>query len=286
MKNFKLILTLLCVSLLTIQCTQEDNTNLTDENAPNGISSPSVLDTSNAESYTVDGFGYNSYWTDVIVSQSATNFLRTEHNEAASFFGMGNVPLYLAGGQGTANALSFSNGYVVWGEQLLASALNYGNSAVAYVAAHEMAHQVQFRDNTIPSGYHVSAMELEADGFGGYFIRKTYTSNWSTAAGAYNFSQTIAGPVGSSHGSPAQRRSAFRLGYLLADNDTRLNNRDFDRYFFYYFNQYVVNGQLKLDIDKPSSIGQDQHDFIVAHLEELHKIASGDISEEEFINLK
>ncbi|KAF9660104.1 hypothetical protein ABHQ57_06565 [Tenacibaculum sp. ZH5_bin.1] len=283
MKKIKFIIALLCISILAVQCTKEDN-NLTNDNAPMGINSPSMLEINNAECYTVDGFGPNSYWADYIVNQSTTNFLKTEHNEAASFFGMGNVPLYLAGGDGTFNALSYSNGYVVWGEELLASALNYGNVAIAYVAAHEMAHQVQFRDNTIPSGNHVSATELEADGFGGYFIRRTYTSDWNTAAGAYNFSQTLAGPNGSSHGTAAQRRSAFRLGYLLGDNGT-YSNRNFDANFFYYYDYYVKDGRLKLELVKPATIEQSQHEHIVAHLEELQKIASGEISEEEFLNL-
>ena len=283
MKKFKFIIALLCISFLTVQCTQEEN-NLTNDNAPTGISSPNMLDVNDADHYTVDGFGPNSYWAEYIVNQSTTNFLKTEHNEAASFFGMGNVPLYLAGGDGTFNALSFSNGYIVWGEELLASALSYGNAAIAYVAAHEMGHQVQFRDNTIPSGNHVSATELEADGFGGYFIRRTYTSNWNTAASAYNFSQTLAGPNGSSHGTASQRRSAFRLGYLLGDNGT-YSNRNFDRNFFYYYDYYVVGGRLKLELKKPASIEQSQHENIVAHLEELHKIYTGEISEEEFLNL-
>lgn len=283
MKNIKFIIASLCIAFLTVQCTQEEN-DFTNDNAPAGINSPGMLEVNDAECYTVDGFGPNSYWADVIVNQSTTNFLKSQHNSSASFFGMGNVPLYLAGGDGTFNALSYPSGYIVWGEELLASALNYGGAAIAYVAAHEMGHQVQFRDNTIPSGNHVSAMELEADGFGGYFIRRTYTSNWNTAASAYNFSQTLAGPNGSSHGTAAQRRSAFRLGYLLGDNGT-YSNRNFDRTFFQYYDYYVRGGRLKTELKKPEGMEQSQHDNIVAHLEELHKISTGEISEEEFVNL-
>ncbi|MGG8495644.1 hypothetical protein ACQY1Q_04450 [Tenacibaculum sp. TC6] len=284
MKKIKFSIASLCIALLTVQCTTQEENNFTNDNAPIGITSPSMLEVNNAECYTVDGFGPNSYWAEYIVNQSTTDFLKSQHNKAANFFGMGNVPLYLAGGSGTFNALSYPGGYIVWGEELLASALNYGNVSIAYVAAHEMGHQVQFRDNTIPSSNHVSATELEADGFGGYFIRRSYTSNWNTAAGAYNFSQTLAGPLGSSHGTAAQRRSAFRLGYLLGDNGS-YTNRNFDRTFFYYYDYYVKDGRLRSDLKKPSYIEQSQHESILAHVEELHKIYTGEISKDEFLNL-
>ena len=283
MKNFKTLLLLISTSLLLLNCTN-DETSLTDKNGPQGIINPQDINFDNAENYTVNGFGQNSYWASYIVDQSTTNFLRSQHNQTASFFGMGNVPLYLAGGEDTFNALSFSSGYIVWGEELLASAKSYGNTAIAYVAAHEMAHQIQFRDSRIPSNNHVSATELEADGFGGYYIRRQYTSNWNTASQAYNFAQTLAGPSGSSHGSAPQRRSAYRLGYLLGDNGN-YSNRNFDSNFFYYYNYYVLGGRLRQEVLKPATMDAKTHDNIVAHLEELHKIYKGEISEEEFTNL-
>ncbi|QTD38038.1 hypothetical protein JL193_01665 [Polaribacter batillariae] len=283
MKKFKTVLFLFTLTFFFQNCSTEDNT-LPNTNGPENILEPSNLNLENTDSYTLSDFGPNSYWADYIVDRPTTDFLITQHNASARFFGMGNVPLYFAGGPDTFNAISFSRGYVVWGEELLASAKSYGNAAIAYVAAHEMAHQVQFRDSRIPSSNHVSATELEADGFGGYFIRKTYTSNWTTAAGAYRFSQTLAGPRGSSHGSAPQRRSAYRLGYLLGENNS-YSNRDFDANFFYYYNYYVLDGRLKKGLNKPKTISEEAHNYILSHLKELHKIYTGEISEKDFMNL-
>ncbi|CAL2104247.1 Elastase precursor [Tenacibaculum sp. 190130A14a] len=284
MKNPKTILFFfaLSFSLIFQNCTSDEN-EVSNLDVP--AVSPSNLNMDDADHATVQGFGPNSYWANYLVNQSVTNFLKGQHDSAASLFGMGNVPLYYAAGPGTFNALSFSAGYVVWGEELLANANTYGNAAIAYVAAHEIAHQVQFRTSGIPSRNHVSATELEADGFGGYYIRKRYTSNWTTAAQGYTFSQTLGGPVNSSHGSSSQRRSAYRLGYLIAENGN-YTNRNFDNVFFYYYDQYVLGGLLKSEVKKPKNVSVETHDYISSFSEELQKIASGEISEEEFINLK
>ncbi|TCP22164.1 hypothetical protein EV195_11312 [Tenacibaculum skagerrakense] len=281
MKNLTKFLMLLTILAVFQNCTSDENQ---ESSLDFPQDSPSNLNMHDADHATVQGFGPNSYWASYIVSQSVTNFLKGQHDNAASLFGMGNVPLYYAAGPGTFNALSFSGGYVVWGEELLQNANGYGNTAIAYVAAHEIAHQVQFRTSGIPSRNHVSATELEADGFGGYYIRKRYTSNWTTAAQGYNFAQTLAGPVNSSHGSAAQRRSAYRLGYLIAENGN-YSNRNFDNVFFYYYDQYVLGGQLRSEIQKPEGVSFEAHQYISSFREELSKIASGEISEEEYVNL-
>ncbi|QTE22889.1 hypothetical protein [Polaribacter cellanae] len=283
MKNLKKLLFLITLTFFFQNCTTEENIT-SNTNGPESIMEPSNLNLENTNSYTLSKFGKDSYWANYIVDRPTTDFLKKQHNASATFFGMGNVPIYFAGGSGTFNALSFSQGYIVWGEELLAGAKGYGNAAIAYVVAHEMAHQIQFRDSRIPSNNHVSATELEADGFGGYYIRKKFTSNWTTAAGAYRFSQTLAGPLGSSHGTAPQRRSAYRLGYLLAENGT-YSNRNFDSNFFYYFRKYVLDGQLKKNLKKPETIDKEAHDNILSHLKELHDIYTGKISEKEFMNL-
>ncbi|MCF2876570.1 MULTISPECIES: hypothetical protein [unclassified Tenacibaculum] len=235
---------------------------------------------------TVSQFGPNSYWSNTLINTSETNFLKQQNNNASSLFGIANVPLYFAAGSGTFNALSYGPpaNYIIWGEEMLRGALNYGRSAVAYIAAHEVAHQIQFRQG-YPSVTGPSNTELEADGFAGYFLRRSYTSTWSDVIPAYNFSQSIAGASGSSHGSASQRRSAVRLGWLLGNNGN-LSNASLDYNFFYYYNTYVIPGKLKSsDLKKPEKIDEELHKFMLTKIEELVDIHTGKISEKEYANL-
>lgn len=235
---------------------------------------------------TVSQFGPNSYWSNTLVNANETNFLKQQNNKASNLFGISNVPLYFAAGNGTFNALSYGppNNYIIWGEEILSGALNYGRAAVAYVVAHEVAHQIQFRQG-FPSKRGASNTELEADGFAGYYLKKKYTSNWSNVNAAYRFSQSIAGANGSSHGSAKQRRSALRLGWLLAEGGN-LSNKDLDNSFFYYYNTHVIPGKYKTsDHKKPKSIDGKLHEFILSKMDELRDIHTGKISEEEYANL-
>ncbi|PKH51374.1 metalloprotease [Tenacibaculum sp. Bg11-29] len=235
---------------------------------------------------TVSQFGPNSYWANTIVNTNETNFLKQQNNKASSLFGISNVPLYFAAGNGTFNALSYGppNNYIIWGEEMLSGALNYGRSAVAYIVAHEVAHQIQFRQG-YPSVTGASNTELEADGFAGYFLRRSYTTNWSDVIPAYNFAQSIAGSNGSSHGTAAQRRSSVRLGWLLANNGA-LSNADLDYNFFYYYNSHILPGKLKSsNLEKPKKINEELHKFMLTKIEELSDIHTGKISEEEYANL-
>lgn len=235
---------------------------------------------------TVSQFGPNSYWSNTLVNASETNFLKQQNNKASNLFGISNVPLYFAAGSGTFNALSYGPpaNYIIWGEEMLSGALNYGRSAVAYIVAHEVAHQIQFRQG-YPSVTGASNTELEADGFAGYFLRRSYTTNWSDVIPAYNFSQSIAGANGSSHGTAAQRRSSVRLGWLLANNGA-LSNANLDYNFFYYYNTYIIPGKLKSsNLAKPKRIDEELHQFILSKIEELNDIHTGKISEKEYANL-
>lgn len=285
---FKLITLTVLISL------QSCSNNETDENiVSNAISPeiglmPSQLDNESEHNHdcaTVSQFGPNSYWANTLINNSETNFLKQQNNNASSLFGLNNVPLYFAAGDGTFNALSYGppNNYIIWGEQMLRGALNYGRVAVAYIAAHEVAHQVQFRQG-YPSVRGASNTELEADGFAGYYLRKRYTTSWSNVDPAYRFAQSIAGASGSSHGSAAQRRSALRLGWWLAQYN--LSNSNLDYYFFYYYNSYVLAGQGRSsNITKPKAIDSKIHEFMLTKVDELKDIFSGKISEEEFANL-
>ncbi|AUC85521.1 hypothetical protein CW731_09555 [Polaribacter sp. ALD11] len=277
--------------LLSLQsCSEQgvEETALINANAPEMGLLPSHLNSMDIahDCATVSQFGPNSYWSNTLINTSETNFLKQQNNNASSLFGLNNVTLYFAAGNGTFNALSFGppGNYIIWGEEMLNGALNYGRAAVAYIAAHEVAHQVQFRQG-YPSVTGASNVELEADGFAGYFLRKSYTSTWSNVIPAYNFSQSIAGANGSSHGTAAQRRSSLRLGWLIAQDNT-LSNRDIDRYFFYYYNNYVIPGKLKSsNVKMLKNMDEELHKFMLTKIEELSDIYSGKISEEEYANL-
>ena len=284
----KLMTLAILVSLQSCDKQEIEKEAVLNANSPETGILPSELTSDNTahNHATVSQFGPNSYWSNTLVNTSETNFLKQQNNKASNLFGISNVPLYFAAGNGTFNALSYGppNNYIIWGEQMLSGALNYGRSAVAYIVAHEVAHQIQFRQG-YPSVTGASNTELEADGFAGYFLRRSYTSTWSDVIPAYNFAQSIAGSNGSSHGTAAQRRSSVRLGWLLANNGA-LSNSNLDYNFFYYYNSYILPGKLRSsNLKKPKSIDEDLHKFMLSKIEELSDIHSGKISEEEYANL-
>ncbi|WAC02635.1 hypothetical protein N7U66_02820 [Lacinutrix neustonica] len=158
------------------------------------------------------------------------------------------------------------------------------------IQAHEVGHQLQFR-NGFPSRREntARAQELEADGFAGYYMRKPagYNATWQQAGPAFQFAYQI-GDNGVNnpghHGTPAQRRSATRLGWYLGENNLTVSN--FDYYFFYYYDQYVLPATLKMNMDKPADIDNKVHEFILSKVEELRKINSGEMTQEEFEQLE
>ncbi len=89
------------------------------------------------------------------------------------------------------------------------------------ILAHEYAHQLQFYYG-LPSEPESTARpnELEADGMAGYLRRGYGKTTFAQIATAYNFAYAIGDNQTTSpghHGTPAQRKSAVRLGFLLAD---------------------------------------------------------------------
>lgn len=286
MKNFKPFTLIFVASILFNSCNNNEST---------PVESPSSIELNSKHSHKECSFidqywGQNAYIGPTIVNQSETNFLKNQNNKIASVFNINSIPLYFAKGDGTANAISYGRGYIIFGEQLYSLALNRGGRiSCAMVQAHEVGHQLQFRNN-FPSRRENTARagELEADAFAGYYIRKPngYNATWTQAAPAYNF----AGSIGDNninspnhHGTAAQRRSAFRLGYLLGQYN--LSVGDFDYNFFYYYDNYVLPGNLRKGMKKPKDIRSDIHNFILSKVQELRKIRSGEISKEEYEKL-
>ncbi|MGG8495018.1 metalloprotease [Tenacibaculum sp. TC6] len=286
MKNLKPFLLAFAAATLLTSCNESDTNPI--QSSPEAKLHNKA--THEGCSYIDQNWGSSAYISSTIVNQSETNFIKDQNNKIAGVFSISTVPLYFAKGSGTANAISYGAGYIIFGEQLYNMALSQaGRIACAMVQAHEVGHQLQYKYN-LPTRRESTARasELEADGFAGYYIKKPngYNATWTQAAPAYNFAGSIGDYNTTSpghHGTPAQRRSAFRLGYLLGGYN--LSVRDFDYNFFYYYDNYVLPGSLRKDLAKPKDIRSDIHEFILSKVDELRKISTGEISKEEFEKL-
>lgn len=188
----------------------------------------------------------------------------------------------------TYNAISYSTGKIYYGYAIYYDAKSKGGDIVnAMILAHEYGHQLQYIFG-LPSVTENTARpnELEADGFAGYYLRRPNgynKTNFSEIAAAYEFAQSIGDYQTNSpghHGTPAQRRSAVRLGFLLGQYD--LNASNFDYNFFYYY-QGVLNGTYRM---AKNTVSPEIDAYMSQYIDELRKIQSGEISAEEFKNLK
>ncbi len=195
----------------------------------------------------------------------------------------------------TYNAISYSTGKIYFGQAIYkdAKSKNSNNIVNAMILAHEFGHQLQYAFN-LPSTKESTQRpnELEADGFAGYYLRKPAGFNASTfaaIASGSDFAFAIGDYQTTSqghHGTPPQRRSAVRLGFLLADPaNGNLTASNFDYNFFYYYNG-VLNGTYRMNQSKPETMTLEGHNLIMVHLDELRKIANGTMSDAEYHNLQ
>lgn len=241
----------------------------------------------------VDGnWSNNAVLKTGLTNSSDTNFMNSQMTKIARLFGRSNPLLRFVSDSynqnTTYNAISYSSGKIYYGYAIYYDAKSKGGDIVnAMILAHEYGHQLQYIYN-LPSvtEYTARPNELEADGFAGYYLRRPAgynQSSFSAIASAYNFASSIGDYNTNSqghHGTPNQRRSAVRLGFLLGE--WNLSASDFDYNFFYYYNG-VLNGSYKMaKNDKFPEIDAKMKN----HLEELRQIQTGEISAEEFNNLK
>lgn len=240
----------------------------------------------------------DQYWSSSSVLKTAlqnstdTNFMNAQMTKIAGLWGKSNPTLRFVDDpsnfNSTYNAISYSTGKIYYGYAIYYDAKNKGGDIVnAMILAHEYGHQLQYIFG-LPSVSESTARpnELEADGFAGYYLRRPNgynKTNFSEIAAAYEFAQSIGDYQTSSpghHGTPAQRRSAVRLGFLLGQYD--LNASNFDYNFFYYY-QGVLNGTYKMG---KNSQNPEIDAYMSQYMDELRKIQSGEISAEEFKHLK
>ena len=238
-----------------------------------------------------------SLYTSLPNSGSTRNssLITSQNSAIASFWGR-SAPTFrfvrdLSNPTSTFNAISYSNGKIYFGEQIFKWAYDRDNSNLinVMILAHEYGHQLQYAYR-LPSRQEntARAAELEADGFAGYYLRRGYgKSTFASIATAYDAAYAIGDYSTTSpghHGTPPQRKSAVRLGFLFADpQNSKLSASNFDYYFFYYYNG-VLNGQYRMA--QPEGIAPEFHAFMMEHMDELGKIARGEMSNEEYINLK
>ncbi|MCF2220949.1 MULTISPECIES: metalloprotease [Chryseobacterium] len=221
-----------------------------------------------------------------------TNFMNSQMTKIASMWGRSNPTLRFVNDpsnfNSTYNAISYSTGKIYYGYAIYYDAKAKGGDIVnAMILAHEYGHQLQYIFG-LPTVTESTARpnELEADGFAGYYLRRPNGYNqtsFTQIAAAYEFAQSIGDYQTTSpghHGTPAQRRSAVRLGFLLGQYS--LTAADFDYNFFYYY-QGVLNGTYKM---AKNTQYPELDAYMQQYLEELKQIQTGEISAEEFKNLK
>ncbi len=273
-------------------CSKDDN-ETTQEFQSKIVEQPSLL---NKDCSYVDGnWSSSAVLSTTIVNTTQTNFINSQNTKIASVFGQAVVTLRFvkdATNPGsTYNAISYGSSprKIYFGEAIYKDALSKGQIVPAMILAHEFGHQLQYTYN-LPSVKEstVRPNELEADGFSGYYLRRPTGYNatsFAAIAPAYDFAFAI-GDYGTTnpghHGTPPQRRSAVRLGWLLGQYT--LKAADFDYNFFYYY-AGVLNGTYKMARDN-KKFNPEIDAYINAHMDELRKINSGEMSKEEFEKLE
>lgn len=240
----------------------------------------------------------DQYWSSSSVlltslqNSTDTNFMNSQMTKIASLWGRSNPTLRFVNDpsnyNSTYNAISYSTGKIYYGYAIYYDAKSKGGDIVnAMILAHEYGHQLQYIFG-LPSVSESTARpnELEADGFAGYYLRRPNGYNQTSfpqIAAAYDFAQSIGDYQTNSpghHGTPPQRRSAVRLGFLLGQYD--LTASAFDYNFFYYY-QGVLNGTYKT---AKNAQYPELDAYMQQYLDEIKKIQTGEISAEEFKNLQ
>lgn len=240
----------------------------------------------------------DQYWSSSSVlltslqNSTDTNFMNSQMTKIAGMWGRSNPTLRFVNDpsnyNSTYNAISYSTGKIYYGYAIYYDAKSKGGDIVnAMILAHEYGHQLQYIFG-LPSVTESTARpnELEADGFAGYYLRRPNGYNqtsFAQIAAAYEFAQSIGDYQTNSaghHGTPPQRRSAVRLGFLLGQYN--LTASDFDYNFFYYY-QGVLNGTYKM---AKNNKYPELDAYMKQYLDEIKKLQTGEISAEEFKDLK
>lgn len=283
--------TVVALSLLA-SCSNNDETPTTTLSSALDVSDLQLSDFDTQCSYVDSHWSSTAFLNNTMINTTQTNFIYAQNTKIAKVFGLSPVTLQMVhdntNPRSTYNAISYSNPKKIYfGEAIYVAALAKGQIVPAMILAHEYGHQLQYTYN-LPSTRETTARpnELQADGFAGYYMRKPtgYNATWAQAGPGFEFAYAIGDNNTTSaghHGTPAQRRSAARLGWYLGNYN--LSASDFDYNFFYYYNN-VLTGSYRTTT--PERINPKIDAFIKSKMSELEKIKSGEISSEEFTKLQ
>ena len=290
--NFCFLAGIIAVSALT-SCSDDkmEATTLPEQQASSAkLDQPSALE--KACYYVDNNWSSSSVLMTGLQNSADTSFMNGQMTQIASMWGRSNPTLRFVNDpsnfNSTYNAISYSTGKIYYGYAIYYDAKAKGGDIVnAMILAHEYGHQLQYIFG-LPTVSENTARpnELEADGFAGYYLRRPNgynKTNFSEIAAAYEFAQSIGDYQTTNpghHGTPAQRRSAVRLGFLLGQYS--LNAADFDYNFFYYY-QGVLNGTYKM---AKNTVNPEIDAYMSQYIDELRKIQTGEISAEDFKHLK
>ena len=299
--NQKTLLFFSAAALTTFfACTKDDDSVQEGKLSPTIIEQPKGIE---AECSYVDAYWPSSAVLSTSLSAAAgtssdTNLMVSQNTAIKTFWRGSSVAAptfrFVQNGtnwNSTYNAMSYSTGKIYYGEGIFrdAKSKDATNLVNVMILAHEYGHQLQYAFG-LPSRQESTARagELEADGMAGYYLRRGYgKSTFASIATGYEFAASIGDYQTTSsghHGTPPQRRSAVRLGFLLADPaNAKLSASQFDYNFFYYYNG-VLNGTYRLA--KPADMSAKSHDYIMLHMDELRRIQSGEMSDDEYFNLQ
>lgn len=281
------------ISLTIFSCTSDNrDTSLVPEEAAIQASAEKIGDLQLNCSYVDGNWASTALLKTSLPSYTDTNFMNAQMTNIAAYWKRTKPTLRFvsdaANQSSTYNAISYSTGKIYYGYAIFADAKSKGGNIVnVMILAHEYGHQLQYA-YSLPSVNESTARpnELEADGFAGYYLRRPTgynQSSFAAIASAYEFAQSIGDYNTTSaghHGTPPQRRSAVRLGFLLGQYD--LTAADFDYNFFYYYTG-VLNGTYK---SASNSRFPELDAYMSQYTDELKQIQSGEISAEEFKDLK
>jgi hypothetical protein len=228
-----------------------------------------------------------------------------EFYEMRNFWRLPNVTLWfysdLSNTAMQSNASSFGAPYylIAMGQTtyLEKKALAGLHAGPVGVLGHEFGHQVQYAYN-IQTGatdplMPVRFKELQADGLATFYLSRGRRLPWSSITPFCDYTLPSMGDYVFSdpqhHGTPAQRRSAGRLGFLIAQQTSVTTVADVDALFRYYYNHVLLadsffNGRK----EKPEILIQhpEIEAFMDSKIEELRKIASGKITGDDYTNLQ
>ncbi|BDD08049.1 hypothetical protein FUAX_04810 [Fulvitalea axinellae] len=240
----------------------------------------------------------DSYYDRSLRREIDTKWIYSDVDLLDKFWNLDKIAVYIWHGSQSMNAIAYSSNVITFGENLYYDFLGkFGYYSAAGVMAHEWGHQIQYDYNFNGES---RDMELEADNFAGYYLGHEggRELTWKESSGFFDALYSIGDYSYNSpshHGTPAQRRSAGRLGWLLADwsnKNREVGIQELHKTFFYYYNEVLEGSSFGRSARMPATSeeiakGLDKEiiGYLNGHYRELKRIHNGEIKGKEYSNL-